>query len=41
MTDQEFTRHALGVLMRELGPDGRYGALKAKQGFGAKQPVPA
>jgi hypothetical protein len=22
MTDQEFTRHALGVLMRELGPDG-------------------
>lgn len=22
MTDQEFTCHALGVLMRELGPDG-------------------
>ena len=22
MTDQEFTRHALGILMRELGPDG-------------------
>ena len=22
MTDEEFTRHALSVLMRELGPDG-------------------
>ena len=22
MTDEEFTRHALGVSMRELGPDG-------------------
>ena len=22
MTDQEFTRHARGVLRRELGPDG-------------------
>jgi len=22
MTDKEFTRHALGVLIRELGPDG-------------------
>ena len=22
MTDEEFTRHALGVSMREIGPDG-------------------
>ena len=27
MTDQEFTRHALDVLMRELGPDGHNGWL--------------
>lgn len=35
MTDQEFTRHALEVLMRELGPDGLARFLRlAKCGTG-------